>query len=141
MWYRLHKPLRKPGNKFMTWFNIVCCRRRHTRRSMPMQDVGALNMQLEIRPCCQPRSLDCMVLASFMIIMLVHLLCIGNIVYCLDLSLYAALRAIHNVFYLSLLHDWFSNGVHANVPPIKTDCKAEYKVASIKGYCECNGEL
>ena len=66
---------------------------------------------------------------------------IGKTVYCLDLSLHAALRVIYNVSLVSLLHDWLSNGVHANVPPIKIDGKAEYKVASIKEHRECNGEL
>ena len=51
------------------------------------------------------------------------------------------LRGVHNVFHVSLLRDWFINGVHANLPPIKTDGKAEYKVASIKGHHERNGEL
>ena len=66
---------------------------------------------------------------------------IGKIAYLLDLSSCTALRGVHNVFHVLLLRDWLSNGVHADVPPIKTDGKAEYKVASIKGHCECNGEL
>ena len=53
----------------------------------------------------------------------------------------AALRGVHNVFHILWLHDWLSNRVHADVPPIKIDGKAEYKAASIKGHLECNGEL
>ena len=45
------------------------------------------------------------------------------------------------MFYVSLLHDWLSNGVHADVPLIKIDGEAEYTVISIKGYCERNGDL
>ena len=67
--------------------------------------------------------------------------CIGKTAYHLDLSSRAALSGIYNVFHVSLLHDWLSNGVHADMPPIKIDGKAEYKVASIKGHHERNGEL
>ena len=45
------------------------------------------------------------------------------------------------MFHVSLLCGWLSNGLHATVPPIKIDGKPEYKVASIKGHHECNGEL
>ena len=65
---------------------------------------------------------------------------IGKTVYHLDLSSRAALRGVHNVFHVSFLRDWFINGVHANLPPIKIDGEAEYKVASIKGHHERNGE-
>ena len=68
--YRLHKP----GRKFVTWFSIVCCRRRHTSRSMLTLDVGKLNMQWETRSCCRPKNLDCMIVESFMTVILVHLL-------------------------------------------------------------------
>ena len=61
---------------------------------------------------------------------------IGNMAYCLDLLEHAALRGVHNVFHVSLLCGWLSNGVHADVPPIKIDGKAEYKVAEIKGHRE-----
>ena len=40
------------------------------------------------------------------------------------------------MFYVSLLRGWLSNGVHADVSPIKIDGEAEYKVAKIKGHCE-----
>ena len=67
--------------------------------------------------------------------------CIGKTAYHLDLFSCAALRGVHNVYHVLLLCNWLSNGVHTNVPPIKIDGKAEYKVASIKGHCEHNGEL
>ena len=67
--------------------------------------------------------------------------CIGNMAYCLDLSQHAALRGIDNVFHVSLLCGWLSNGIHADVPPIKIDGKAEYKVSEIKGHREGQGEM
>ena len=51
--------------------------------------------------------------------------CIGNTAYHLDLSCSAALSGVHNVFHVSLLHGWLTNGVHADVPSIKIDGKAE----------------
>ena len=65
----------------------------------------------------------------------------GNMAYHLDLSQHAALRGIDNVFHVSLLCGWLSNGIHADVPPIKIDGKAEYKVAEIKGHHEQQGEM
>ena len=61
---------------------------------------------------------------------------IGNTAYHLDLSRSAALRGVHDLFHVSLLHGWLINGVHADVPSIKIDGKAEYKVAEIKGHRE-----
>ena len=61
--------------------------------------------------------------------------------YCLDLSQHAALRGIHNVFHVSWLCGWLTNGVHANVPSIKIDGEAEYKVSEIKGHREQQGEM
>ena len=66
--------------------------------------------------------------------------CIGKTVYHVDFSR-AALRGVHNVFHILWLHDWLSNRVHADVPPIKIDGKAEYQVVSIKGHHERGGEL
>ena len=57
------------------------------------------------------------------------------------MSLHAALCGVHNVFHVSLLHDWHNNGVHADMPPIEIDGKAEYKVGEIKGHCIHNGEV
>ena len=67
--------------------------------------------------------------------------CIGKTAYHLYLSSHAALRGVCNVFHVLLLRDWLSNGVYADMPPIKTDGKAEYEAASIKGHCERSGEL
>ena len=67
--------------------------------------------------------------------------CIGNTAYRLDLSRSAALRGVHDVFHVSLLCGWLTNGIHADVPPIKIDGKAEYKASKIKGHHECQGEM
>ena len=66
---------------------------------------------------------------------------IGNMAYCLDLSCSAALRGVHDVFHVLLLCGWLSNGVHADVPSIKIDGEAEYKVSEIKGHCEHQCEM
>ena len=65
---------------------------------------------------------------------------IGNMAYHLDLSHSAALSGVHNVFHVSLLRGWLTNGVHANVPSIEIDGEAEYEVAEIKDHREHQGE-
>ena len=45
------------------------------------------------------------------------------------------------MFHVLLLRGWLSNGIHANVPPIEIDGKAEYKVSKIKGHRKCQGEM
>ena len=67
--------------------------------------------------------------------------CIGDTAYRLDLSSCAALRGMHNVFHVSLLHDQQNNGAHADVPPIDIDREAEYKVGETKGHHMRNGEV
>ena len=67
--------------------------------------------------------------------------CIGNTAYRLGLWRSAALRGVHDVFHVSLLCGWLTNGIHANVPPIEIDGEAEYKVSEIKGHRECQGEV
>ena len=67
--------------------------------------------------------------------------CIGDMAYHLDLLQCAALKGIHDVFHVSLLCSLLSNSVHADVPPIKIDGKAEYKVSEIKGHRERQGEM
>ena len=54
-----------------------------------------------------------------------------------DLLWSAALRGVNDVFHVSLLHGWLTNGIHANVPPIKINGEAEYEVSKIKGHREC----
>ena len=67
---------------------------------------------------------------------------IGNTAaYHLDLLQSSALRCIHDVFHVSLLCSWLTNGVHANVPSIEIDGEAEYKVSEIKGHCERQGDM
>ena len=61
---------------------------------------------------------------------------IGNMAYFLDLSRSAALRGVHDVFHVSLICGWLTNGIHADVPPIEINGKAEYKVSKIKGHRE-----
>ena len=53
--------------------------------------------------------------------------CIGNMAYHLDLSRSAALRGVHDVFHVSLLRGWLTNGIHGDVLSIKIDGEAEYK--------------
>ena len=57
----------------------------------------------------------------------------------MDLSRSAALSGVHDVFHVSLLHGWLTNGVHADVPSIKIDGEVEYKVSEIKGHHEHQG--
>ena len=66
---------------------------------------------------------------------------IGNTAYHLDLSRSAALSGVHDVFHVSLLRGWLSNGVHADEPSIEIDGEAEYKVAEIKDHRERQGEI
>ena len=66
---------------------------------------------------------------------------IRNRAYHLDLSRSAVLSGVHDVFHVSLLRGWLSNGVHTNVPSIKIDGKAEYKVSEIKGHHERQDEM
>ena len=66
---------------------------------------------------------------------------IGNTAYHLDLLRSAALSGVHDVFHVSLLRGWLSNGVHADVPSIKIDGEAEYEVSKIKGHRERQGEM
>ena len=61
--------------------------------------------------------------------------------YRLDLSRSAALSGVHDVFHVSLLCAWLTNGIHADVPSIEIDGEAEYKVAQIKGHREQQGEM
>ena len=66
---------------------------------------------------------------------------IGNTAYRLDLLRSAALSGVHNVFHVSLLCGWLTNGIHADVPPIEIDGEAEYEVSEIKGHRERQGEM
>ena len=66
---------------------------------------------------------------------------IGNMAYHLDLLRSAVLSGVHNVFHVSLLCGWLTNGIHADVPQIEIDGEAEYKVAEIEGHRERQGEM
>ena len=48
---------------------------------------------------------------------------------------------MHNVFHVSLLHDWYSNGLHVDVPPVQIDSEDEYKVEGIKGHQKRNSKM
>ena len=67
--------------------------------------------------------------------------CIGNTAYCLDSSRSAVLSGVHDVFHVSLLCAWLTNGVHADVPSIEINGEAEYEVSEIKGHRERQGEM
>ena len=67
--------------------------------------------------------------------------CIGNSAYHLDLLRSAALRGVHDVFHVLLLCGWLTNGVHADVPLIEIDGKAEYKVSKTIGHGEHQSEM
>ena len=66
---------------------------------------------------------------------------IGNTAYRLNLSRSAALSGVHDVFHVSLLRAWLTNGIHAYVPPIEIDGKAAYEVSKIKRHHEYQGEM
>ena len=66
---------------------------------------------------------------------------IGNTAYHLDLSRSAALSGVHDVFHVSLLRGWLTNGIHADVLPIEINGEAEYEVSKIKGHREHQGEM
>ena len=51
------------------------------------------------------------------------------------------MRGVHDVFHVLLLHGWLTNGIHADIPPIEIDGKAEYEVSKIKGHHEHQGEM
>ena len=48
---------------------------------------------------------------------------------------------ISRYIHVSLLCGWLSNSVHADVPSIKIDGEAEYKVSEIKGHRERQYEM
>ena len=66
---------------------------------------------------------------------------IGDTTYRLDLLSHATLHGVHNVFHVSLLHDWHNSRVHADMPLIEIDGKAEYKVEEMKGHRIFHGEM
>ena len=61
---------------------------------------------------------------------------IGNMENSLDVLQCAALRVIHDMFHVLLLCGWLTNGVHADVPPIKIDGEAKCEVAETKGQAD-----
>ena len=65
---------------------------------------------------------------------------IGETAYRVDLQ-GKGLDGIHDVFHVSPLRPYLSNGLSTEVPPVKLDGELEYKVAAIKGHCVPHGEL
>ena len=53
---------------------------------------------------------------------------ISKTAYCLDLSLFAALRGVHDVFHVLLLCDWLSNGVYTDVHQLKLMARQRAKL-------------
>ena len=65
---------------------------------------------------------------------------IGETAYCVDLH-GKGLDGIHDVFHVSLLHLYLSNGLATEVPPVELDGELEYEIAAIKGHRVSCGEL
>ena len=51
------------------------------------------------------------------------------------------LDGIHDVFHVSLLRPYLSNGLSTEVPPVELDGELEYEIAAIKGHHVLRGEL
>ena len=65
---------------------------------------------------------------------------IGETAYRVDLQ-GKGLDGIHDVFHVSLLRPYLSNGLATEVPPVELDGELEYEVAAIKGHRVSRGEL
>ena len=65
---------------------------------------------------------------------------IDKTAYCLDLQ-GKGLDGIHDVFHVSLLRPYLSNGLSGEIPPVELDGELEYEVAAIKGHRVSRGEL
>ena len=52
-----------------------------------------------------------------------------------------SLDGIHDVFHVSLLRPYLSNGLATEVPPVELDGELEYEIAAIKGHRVLHGEL
>ena len=46
-----------------------------------------------------------------------------------------------NIFHVSLLSPYLSNGLATEVPPVELDGELEYEIATIKGHHVSHGEL
>ena len=65
---------------------------------------------------------------------------IGETAYRVDLQ-GKGLDGIHDVFHVSLLRPYLSNGLSTEVPPVELDGTLEYEIAAIKGHRVSHGEL
>ena len=52
-----------------------------------------------------------------------------------------ALDGIHDIFHVSLLRPYLSNGLSTEVPPVELDGELEYEIVAIKGHHVSHGEL
>ena len=66
--------------------------------------------------------------------------CIGKTAYRLDLQ-GKGLDGIHDIFHVSLLCPYLSNGLSTEVPPVELDGELENEVAAIKDHHVSHGEL
>ena len=51
------------------------------------------------------------------------------------------LDGIHDVFHVSLLRPYLSNGLCTELPPVELDGELEYEIAAVKGHRVSRGEL
>ena len=65
---------------------------------------------------------------------------IGETAYRVDLQS-NGLDGIHDLFHVSLLCPYLSNGLSTEVPPVELDGELEYEIAAIKGHHVSCGEL
>ena len=66
--------------------------------------------------------------------------CISETAYRVDLQ-GKGLDGIHDVFHVSLLRPYLSNGLSTEVPPVELDGELEYEIAAIQGHRVSHGEL
>ena len=64
----------------------------------------------------------------------------GETAYHVDLQ-GKGLDSIHDIFHVSLLRSYLSNGLSTEVPPVELDGELEYEVAAIKGHHVSHGGL
>ena len=66
---------------------------------------------------------------------------VGPTAYRLDLSSSQALRGIHDVFHVSLLRSWSSNGMRRCAAPIELeDADQEWEISRVKAHREVSGQ-
>ena len=66
--------------------------------------------------------------------------CIGETAYHVDLQ-NKGLAGIHDVFHVSLLRPYLSNGLSTEVPPVELDGELKYEIGAVKGHHILHGKL